>query len=124
MKNRSNLFEQAADLWCIRYLCINFDCKSFFDLIFRRDIYFSRKFSYSLITLVVWILKAKPVIAFLDNEVIDMILGSLKNCQTVVDSLDYIVLELLVALDRSKWAFLFLFLCLVKLWLRLHITFR
>ena len=100
------------DLWCIRYLCINFD------LNFRRDT------SLSLLSFVVWILKAKPVIAFLDNEVIDMILGSLKNCQTVVDSLDYIVLELLVALDRSKWAFLFLFLCLVKLWLRLHITFR
>ena len=86
---------------------------------------------------------AKPVPAFLDNEVIKMFLDdfainlifvSIKTCQDIENLLDYLILDLHVALVGSKatkygdkvsgsrWAFLLLFFCLKILWLRLHIT--
>ena len=90
------------------------------------------RYLWTVCSLVVWILLAKPVPAFLDNEVIKMLLDdfvinlifvSNKICQNIADVLDYLILELFVPLeDGSKGAFLFLLFCLKLLWIGLHIT--
>ena len=111
-ESRKDRFEDVADFWRpgigdIRLL--------------RHVIAVGNTFSClmsSLLSLAEWILKAKPIVAFLDNEVVKI--GVALAHQALVDFPDYLILDLLVALDDGTGSFLLL-LC-QRLGLCLHVV--